>query len=218
MLEGVGLYEYADRAAHSCSPNCFWFSGTRGERIIRTISDILPGQEITVDYMSIGFIFQPVHKRKAKLLKDYEFLCDCPRCSALGDDTRRFHCTSTLLDGLEISKQQEANNTASSSGGVLMEDVASAVGTGPCIGHHRVHQESSEGVVELLPCNVCGHRASRASRANLLDEEAELLDRWVGCDSIRACDRRAAVNLDYSSGSQQVNLPACTCGNRSFIF
>ncbi|KAG1654826.1 hypothetical protein FOA52_009107 [Chlamydomonas sp. UWO 241] len=37
---------------------------------------------------------QSAHVRRAELFRTKELLCECPRCSVRGDDTRRFPCTA----------------------------------------------------------------------------------------------------------------------------
>ena len=45
-----------------------------------------------MNYMDNEFLLKPAPERRAELKARREFLCQCPRCSALGDDTRRFPC------------------------------------------------------------------------------------------------------------------------------
>jgi hypothetical protein len=44
---GVGLYELACRAAHSCQPNTFWFSDLKGRRVMRTLVAVEAGEEVS---------------------------------------------------------------------------------------------------------------------------------------------------------------------------
>lgn len=36
--------------------------------------------------------YNPIHVRRQMYLKMKEFTCHCPRCDAVGDDTRQFDC------------------------------------------------------------------------------------------------------------------------------
>ena len=109
---GVGLYELSCRAAHSCSPNCFWHAGEGGVRIMQSLINLEPGEELSVDYNAGGFLYQPVWQRRQKLQFTKEFLCECPRCSAHGDDTRRFSCATGQCDGHHLAHQPTAADSA----------------------------------------------------------------------------------------------------------
>lgn len=84
------LYEIASRLNHSCNPNakCGF---TKDHHIsIRAIHDIVPGQEITHDYVGAS-LFDDRSFRRKSLSSRYGFLCLCPECSvpANNEDHRR---------------------------------------------------------------------------------------------------------------------------------
>lgn len=82
--------------SHSCKPNCVWITTPDGKaKEIRAIAPIEEGEELTVDY--VGQILCPVPERRQELLASKSFLCECDRCAAQCDDTRRFKC-------IELSK------------------------------------------------------------------------------------------------------------------
>ena len=109
---GSGLYKLACRAAHSCQPNCFWLSDSRGWRVLRTLVAVEQGQELTIDYELGRCSLMPVHERRARLLASKEFLCQCPRCAADGDDTRRFPCPTPTCKGSCLVHQPTSNAQA----------------------------------------------------------------------------------------------------------
>lgn len=92
---GHGLFERACTMNHSCRPNCVWFTTQDGTcKEVRAISTIEVGEELTVDY--VGNVLDPTPQRRDDLLKTKGFMCECERCSAESDDTRRFKCISSV--------------------------------------------------------------------------------------------------------------------------
>jgi len=90
---GHGLFETACRMNHSCKPNCVWITSPDGRsKEIRAINTIEEGEELTIDY--VGDALEPIPQRRQELLVTKGFKCDCDRCSAKHDDTRRFPCAS----------------------------------------------------------------------------------------------------------------------------
>ncbi len=90
---GHGLFETACRMNHSCKPNCVWFTTQDGKsKIIRAISTIPKGEELTIDYS--GNLLEATPARRDDILQTKGFLCGCERCAANHDDTRRFSCPS----------------------------------------------------------------------------------------------------------------------------
>lgn len=88
---GHGLFEKACKMSHSCKPNCVWMTSQDGkEKLIRAITTIEKGEELTVDY--VGQSLSSVPERREELLESKGFLCNCDRCAAKSDDTRRFAC------------------------------------------------------------------------------------------------------------------------------
>jgi SET domain len=88
---GHGLFEKACKMNHSCKPNCVWKTTQDGIcKEVRAISTIEKGEELTVDYC--GNILDPTPQRRDELLATKGFICNCDRCAANHDDTRRFKC------------------------------------------------------------------------------------------------------------------------------
>jgi SET domain len=91
---GHGLFERACTMNHSCRPNCVWFTTQDGtSKEVRAITTIEIGEELTVDY--VGNALDPTAQRRDDLLKSKGFICQCERCSAEHDDTRRFKCITS---------------------------------------------------------------------------------------------------------------------------
>jgi hypothetical protein len=95
---GHGLFELACKMNHSCRPNCVWFTTQDGtSKEVRAISTIEVGEELTVDY--VGNVLDPTPQRREDLLLTKGFVCECDRCSAEHDDTRRFKCIHNMDSG-----------------------------------------------------------------------------------------------------------------------
>jgi hypothetical protein len=91
---GHGLFEVACKMNHSCRPNCVWFTTQDGtSKEVRAIATIEVGEELTVDY--VGNVLDPTPQRREDLLATKGFVCECDRCSAKHDDTRRFKCINS---------------------------------------------------------------------------------------------------------------------------
>ena len=94
--KGRGLFEYACRLNHSCLPNCAWYTNEDGQQVVRLVQDVSKGEEFTVDYVESRTL--PTNLRQDKLWKTKSFWCECPRCSKLKDDARRFPCLNCRDD------------------------------------------------------------------------------------------------------------------------
>ena len=106
---------------------------------------------------------QPTGERRAVLQASKDFLCDCPRCSAKGDDTRRFPCCSLTAAEADCLDGSDATTVTK------------------CNGHHLATQlqlevdptsEVAVAVALLLPCSACGTAASVVYAAHVVEQEA----------------------------------------------
>ena len=97
--KGHSLFKIASRLSHSCEPNCCWFSASNGDRIVRTIKPVKQGDELTVNYLNDDWLAKPVSMRRAKIDESWEFTCECGRCCAEIDETRRFRCATKSCAG-----------------------------------------------------------------------------------------------------------------------
>ena len=95
---GHGLFETACRMNHSCKPNCVWITTQDGRaKEVRAIRRIEEGEQLTIDY--VGQITEPIPQRRRELNLTKGFTCECDRCSAEYDDTRRFRCVNKYCTG-----------------------------------------------------------------------------------------------------------------------
>jgi hypothetical protein len=93
----VRIYEVASRFCHSCESNCRF--DIVGDGIsVRALASIQAGEELTLDYFD-SWRMLPTHVRRFQWLEVKDFTCHCPRCDALGDDTRQFYCHKRRCPG-----------------------------------------------------------------------------------------------------------------------
>ncbi|KAL0969326.1 hypothetical protein UPYG_G00225600 [Umbra pygmaea] len=89
---GVGLYPSMSLLNHDCRPNCVMlFQGTTLH--LRSVRDIHPTEELTISYIGV---LSPTRERRAQLLDQYHFICQCQLCS------------TTCLDPLMLGGEEEA--------------------------------------------------------------------------------------------------------------
>lgn len=152
---GHGLFEKACKMNHSCKPNCVWFTTQDGtSKEVRAISTIEEGQELTIDY--VGNVLDPTPRRRDELLATKGFLCECDRCAARHDDTRRFKCIShgeTQCTGAHFLDQP----TYSSEPALLPCDRCGIVATESYT--HNVMQEEVELVQEVAELDQAAEHA-----------------------------------------------------------
>lgn len=88
---GDGVYEFASRFNHSCTPNCNQSDTGDGRMAIYAVRDVKVGEELTASYADID---QPREARQ-RHLDHYGFVCDCSACDLatvegrLSDERRR---------------------------------------------------------------------------------------------------------------------------------
>ncbi len=152
--EEGGCYLFGDmsRFAHSCAANCAYkIVGPTCQ--CYAIVPISAGEELTISYKE-GRDFEPIYERRARYAGGKEFTCHCPRCDAIGDDTRQFDCVVPACKGVMMVHQPLSNEPVT---------------------EHRYSYEGVEYVEpHLLPCTVC-HRAAPADyQAKMLALEKKL--------------------------------------------
>ena len=107
IILGSGLFETACCLSHSCKPNCCWFSSLDGsKKIVRAITPIQKGEELTIGYLGDELLV-PMHSRRKSLYKSKYFNCNCKRCKSGYDDTRQFKCASKKCSGVHFVQQVE---------------------------------------------------------------------------------------------------------------
>jgi hypothetical protein len=129
---------------------------TSGKQItVRALQRVCAGDELTFSYFSERDL-KPTHERRLKYLEAKEFTCHCPRCDALGDDTRQFDCCDPKCSGVMLACQPISNVP------------------------FRVPDLAYTGVeyVEphLLPCTECHRTAPASYQAEMFELEAKLPD------------------------------------------
>lgn len=72
--------------------------------VVQAITPIKTGEELSYVYNQ-GMTPRPIHERRQFYLNEYDFVCNCPRCTALGDDTRQFDCFDKTCSGRHYACQ-----------------------------------------------------------------------------------------------------------------
>ncbi|CAD7944034.1 unnamed protein product [Amoebophrya sp. A120] len=76
-----GIFEDISRLNHSCEPNCKQRVLCDTPSIVAT-RDIAEGEELTICYTSEELRAKKASERRAWLLRKYNFLCSCRKCTA----------------------------------------------------------------------------------------------------------------------------------------
>ena len=132
------VYSEITRFSHSCASNCYYkFIGQAIVCCARCF--VKAGEELTISYNALRDM-DPIHERRHKYLEVKEFMCRCPRCDAVGDDTRQFDCFDSACKGVMMVRHP-----------INKKDVRNCANTG--VEYEEPH---------LLPCSVC-HRTAPES-------------------------------------------------------
>ncbi len=103
------LFELTCRISHSCKPNSFLRVEGK-EAIVSALTHIPKGEEITLTYNEENATL-PTHERREYLFETKEFVCNCPRCAAMGDDTRQFNCSDPTCAGRHFTCQPTSTDS-----------------------------------------------------------------------------------------------------------
>lgn len=77
---GTGMFPVANCMNHSCLPNVVSMSRSTNETLdVVAIRPIQPGDELHISYIDES---EPRAQRQRKLLKYYQFTCECEKCAA----------------------------------------------------------------------------------------------------------------------------------------
>lgn len=81
--DSCAVFEKICRINHSCCPNSAWAwcKQTKLQRLVAQ-RDIQIGEEITVCYIAVDMLLSPSNTRRHCLASNWNFECDCPRCTA----------------------------------------------------------------------------------------------------------------------------------------
>jgi hypothetical protein len=160
-----------------------------------TTFGLISGEELTIDYFleGVGLDIMPVHARRTFIEQWWEFFCDCPRCSANGDDTRKVHCTTGVDSGPKgvDSGPKGVDSGASGCNG----------------GYHLVHQPTSKDVPILTPCSMCGNQPSADETKHVLDKEAQLVKALARINVLLDTGGGAAEGIDMVPLITQLQPP-----------
>ncbi len=152
--EDYRVYSEITRFSHSCASNCQY--SFKGQSIVcYARCSIKAGEELTISYNSLRDM-EPTHERRHKYLEVKEFTCHCPRCDAMGDDTRQFECFDSACKGVMMVCQP-----------INRKEVR--VTNLPYTGVEYVEPH-------LLPCTVCYQNAPTEYQAEMFALEAKLLE------------------------------------------
>ena len=149
---GYGIYEEVSLFGRSCDSNINYVIENKVARCYAKRS-IQAGDRMTIPCKP-GTDLMPTHERRYKFLEWKEFTCHCPRCDALGDDTRQFDCCNPTCPGVMMAHQPLNKRE------IRQTDV-------PYTGVEYVEPH-------LLPCTVCHRRASAHYEAQLFQAEDNL--------------------------------------------
>ena len=148
------VYAEITRFSHSCASNCQYTLCGRAI-VCYARYDIPAGEELAISYYSTRDM-EPTHERRHKYLEAKEFTCHCPRCDAIGDDTRQFDCIDPQCKGVmmvcqPINKKEVRFTNLPYTGVEYVEP-------------------------HLLPCSVCHRPAPADYQTKMFEIENQLLE------------------------------------------
>jgi hypothetical protein len=147
----AGLFEQTSRLPHSCCSNCIRCS--EGDLMMcRATRNISAGELLTISDLG-NLIYEPTHLRRACFMAASGFTCHCPRCDAVGDDTRQFNCFDAHCQGAHL--------------------VCQPINRDP-LPHGCVITDVEYVDPHLLPCTVCQRPPPAMYQAAMLQLEARL--------------------------------------------
>jgi hypothetical protein len=75
-IQGTAFYALQSCSNHSCDPLALPEGEATGQMSLLALTDIVPGQEITISYIDESLSY----KDRQKALRDYGFRCVCDKC------------------------------------------------------------------------------------------------------------------------------------------
>ena len=140
------VYTELTRFSHSCTPNCTY--SFRGDAVYcYAKKNLRKGEELTITYIATSDV-DPTHEMK-------EFTCHCPRCDAIGDDTRQFNCCDPACKGVMM----------------VCQPINKKKATDPALSYSGVEYVEPH----LLPCTVCRKTSSADYQADMFATEESML-------------------------------------------
>merc|ERR1711974_344979 len=93
------IYPVISKANHSCVPNGYVSTHDDNKGEILCIRPITPGEEICVSYITDWQLALPITRRQELTFGNWEFKCQCFRCTSISDDARGFACPTIGCSG-----------------------------------------------------------------------------------------------------------------------
>jgi hypothetical protein len=81
-LAGTAVFPLLSKLNHSCEPNAFIVHSADAGGQLVACRELERGDELTISYLSDKGEAMGVKQRRRRLMAQYGFLCDCPRCEA----------------------------------------------------------------------------------------------------------------------------------------
>lgn len=95
-FDAVALFDRGSKIEHSCLPNTT-YSSASGFLTCKAIRPVAEGDRVSISYLGEVFA-QPRDARRAKLLGERHFACECSRCQAV-DECRPLPCPNCRCVG-----------------------------------------------------------------------------------------------------------------------
>lgn len=91
----LGIFMATSRLNHSCNPNAYFeYNGNWRQITVYAIKNIKANEEILVSYRARKW-YETTNPRQRKLMRDYEFNCDCAACMGVSWFARSRQATRT---------------------------------------------------------------------------------------------------------------------------
>lgn len=94
----MGLFDQASLFSHSCCPTAEFDFTDHKSIVVRSIKDLVLGEEICISYLPTSVLRQSTEIRRLKL-EDHLFTCQCARCQWPVDLCRGFCCSRSGCTG-----------------------------------------------------------------------------------------------------------------------
>lgn len=159
---GIGCYPRAALINHSCEPNCIQRFDHHANIVIRAVTDIPRGAELTISYTDTG---NPTWYRQQELLRSYHFHCTCSRCTRA--DWNDAHLSSAALSdahALPAAIESHVDFTYNSwLKGSVIPNIPSVTAASSSRAHPKLPLPrcptsfcGARDSVDLLTCHACG--------------------------------------------------------------
>ena len=177
---GIGIYLKAACFNHSCTPNAIQVFDAKHRILIRALSTIERGEEITVSYIDLS---RPTWWRRSELLKGYNFSCTCPRCES-EDHLNGFRCPNQNCSGTSLPRLLEESlfrKWLEGKSDALVEQTTPHIHFSLPVPLHYIH--GTNGQTEILThlsivCNQCGADRTIQQKAAIAQKVMEICNQY----------------------------------------